>query len=74
MKKLLFLLIMFIAYNLYSQEKTEDYYTIGLYGGGHTSNSLGVTKGPFNAIALELEYIKSKKWGFFMGIFYKNNL
>lgn len=80
MKKILFVALILFSSNLFAQDWDDDgherkhnkekykkdYFSIGLYGGGHTSNSLNVTDGPFNAISFELEYTKSKKWSFFI--------
>lgn len=87
MKKLIVLLILFCGFNLFAQDWDEDdgrrdehsrhekikndYFSIGIYGGGHSSNSLSVTEGPFNSIAAEIEYVKSKKWGFFVKTIYE---
>lgn len=81
MKKIFVTILFLSSLNLFAQDWDEndnerkhhkedkykkDYFSIGLYGGGHTSNSLHVTEGPFNCISFELEYTKSKNWGFFI--------
>lgn len=79
MKKIFLVALFFTSFNLFAQDWNDDdenhhkhernkydYFSLGLYGGGHTSNSFNVTIGPANSIAGEVEYRKSKKWGFYL--------
>ncbi|MBS1491968.1 MAG: hypothetical protein JST55_00575 [Bacteroidetes bacterium] len=76
MKPLFLLLFSIVSFTLFAQDRdvndtkeinhSRDYFSIGLYGGGHVSNSFNVTLGPVNSISGEIEYRKTKNWGFYI--------